>query len=51
VCLIPITNNEKNPYYYLILTMDFDQYDFDKIITEKIIPLIIQAKEKFKPES
>ena len=33
-CLIPITNNEKNPYYYLILTMDFDQYDFDKIITE-----------------
>ena len=50
-CLVPITNNEKNPYYYLILTMDFDQYDFDKIITEKIIPLIIQEKEKFKPES
>ena len=50
-CLIPITNNEKNPYYYLILTMDFDQYDYDKIITEKIIPLIIQEKEKFKPES
>jgi hypothetical protein len=49
--LIPITNNEKNPYYYLILTMDFDQYEFDKIITEKIIPLIIQEKEKFKPES
>ncbi len=38
-CLIPI--NEK---YYLILTMDFDQYDFDKIIMEKIFPLI---KEKF----
>ena len=38
-CLIPINEN-----YYLILTMDFDQYDFDKIITEKIIPLI---KEKF----
>ena len=50
-CLIPITNNENNRYYYLILTMDFDQYDFDKIITEKIIPLIIQEKEKFKPES
>src|SRR5215210_1873513 len=33
--------------YYLILTMDFDQYDFDKIITEKIIPLIKQEKEKF----
>ena len=41
-CLIPI--NENN---YLILTMDFDQYDFDKIITEKIIPLIKQEKEKF----
>ena len=40
-CLIPI-NNENN--YYLILTMDFDQYDFDKIIMEKIIPII---KEKF----
>ncbi|MGZ5485993.1 MAG: hypothetical protein ACXWFB_08815 [Nitrososphaeraceae archaeon] len=38
-CLIPINEN-----YYLILTMDFDQYDFDKIIMEKIIPLI---KEKF----
>ena len=33
--------------YYLILTMDFDQYDFDKIITEKIIPLIKEEKEKF----
>ena len=41
-CLIPINEN-----FYLILTMDFDQYDFDKIITEKIIPLIKQEKEKF----
>jgi len=41
-CLIPINEN-----YYLILTMDFDQYDFDKIIMEKIIPLIKQKKEKF----
>ena len=40
--LIPINEN-----YYLILTMDFDQYDFDKIIMEKIIPLIKQKKEKF----
>ena len=30
-CLIPINEN----YYYLILTLDFDQYDFDKIIMEK----------------
>ncbi|HEX6646768.1 MAG TPA: hypothetical protein VF047_06275 [Nitrososphaeraceae archaeon] len=42
-CLIPINNDN----YYLIFTMDFDQYNFDKIITEKIIPLIKQEKEKF----
>ena len=41
-CLIPINEN-----YYLIFTMDFDQYDFDKIIMEKIIPLIKQEREKF----
>jgi hypothetical protein len=41
-CLIPIDN-----YYYLILSLDFDQYDFDKIVIEKIIPLIKQEKEKF----
>jgi hypothetical protein len=27
--------------------MDFDKYDFDKIIMEKIIPLIKEEKEKF----
>jgi hypothetical protein len=43
-CLIPINNKEN---YYLILSMDFDQYNFDKIITEKIIPLIQQEKENF----
>ena len=35
-CLIPINENK----YYLILNLDFDQYDFDKTIIEKIIPLI-----------
>jgi len=44
-CLIPITNNENN--YYLILNMDFDENNFDKIIMETIIPLIKQEKEKF----
>ena len=38
-CLIPINEN-----YYLILTIDFDQFDFDKIIMDKIIPLIKQEK-------
>ena len=42
-CLIPINEN-----YYLILTMDFDQDNFDKIISEKIIPLIKEKIEKFK---
>jgi hypothetical protein len=41
-CLIPINEN-----YYLIFTLDFDQYNFDKIIMEKIIPLIEQEREKF----
>jgi hypothetical protein len=39
--------NSINENYYLIFTMDFDQYDFDKIIMEKIIQLINQEKEKF----
>ena len=37
--IIPINEN-----YYLILTMDFEENNFDIIIMEKIIPLI---KEKF----
>ena len=41
-CLIPINEN-----YYLILTMDFDQYNFDKIIIERIIPLIKENNENF----
>ena len=41
-CLIPINEN-----YYLIFTMDFDQYNYDKLIMEKIIPLINHEKEKF----
>jgi len=41
-CLIPINEN-----YYLIFTMDFEESNFDKIIMEKIIPLIKQEEEKF----
>ena len=41
-CLIPINEN-----YYLIFTMEFEENNFDKIIIEKIIPLINQEKEKF----
>ena len=40
--LIPINEN-----YYLILTMDFEENNFDEIIMEKIIPLIKKEKEKF----
>ena len=41
-CLIPINEN-----YYLLFTMDFNQFNFDKLIMEKIIPLIKQEREKF----
>ena len=40
--LIPINEN-----FYLILTVDFEENNFDKIIVKKIIPLIKQEKEKF----
>ena len=36
-----------NENYYLLLTMDFEENNFDKIIMEKIIPLIKKEKEKF----
>ncbi len=41
-CLIPINEN-----YYLVFTMDFEESNFDKIIMEKIIPLIKENKENF----
>ena len=39
--IIPINEN-----YYLILTIEFKEKHFDKIITEKILPLIKEMKEK-----
>jgi hypothetical protein len=39
--IIPINEN-----YYLFLTMDFEEKNFDKIIMEKIFPLIKKEKEK-----
>ena len=39
---IPISEN-----YYLLLTMDFEENNFDKIIMEKIIPLVKEEKEEF----
>ena len=41
-CIIPI--NEK---YYLFLAMDFEENNFDKIIMEKIVPLIKKEKDRF----
>ena len=40
--LIPINDN-----YYLIVTMDFEENNFDKIIMEKIIPLVKKEKKFF----
>ena len=39
--IIPISEN-----YYLILTIEFKEKHFDKIIIEKILPLIKEMKEK-----
>ena len=39
--IIPISEN-----YYLILTIEFKEKHFNKIITEKILPLIKEMKEK-----
>ena len=36
-----------NENYYLLLTMDFEENNFDKIIMEKIFPLVKEEKEKF----
>ena len=40
--IIPINEN-----YYLLFTMDFKENNFDQIITEKIIPLVKEEKDKF----
>lgn len=40
-CIIPI-----NEMYYLIFTMNYEENDFDKIIMERIIPLI-KSEENF----
>ena len=40
--IIPI-----NEDYYLLLNIDFEENNFDKIVMEKIVPLIKKEKEKF----
>jgi hypothetical protein len=40
--IIPINEN-----YYLLLNIDFEEKNIDKIVMEKIIPLIEKEKEKF----
>jgi len=41
--IIPISEN-----YYLILTIEFKEKHFDKIIIEKILPLIKEMKESLE---
>ena len=36
-----------NENYYLFLNIDFEANNFDKIIMERIVPLIKKEKEKF----
>jgi hypothetical protein len=40
--IIPLNKN-----YYLFLAMDFEENNFDKIIMEKIIPLVKEEQDKF----
>jgi hypothetical protein len=39
---IPINGN-----YFLLLSLDSDELDFDKIIMNKVLPLINETKEQF----
>lgn len=39
---IPINGN-----YFLLLSIDSDELNFDKIIMDKVLPLINETKEKF----
>ena len=40
--IIPITNN-----YYLLITLDVEENDFDGLIMEKVIPFIQSERYKF----
>ena len=42
-CTSTISINEN---YYLLLTIDFEENNFNKIIMEKIIPLIKEERKK-----
>jgi len=37
-----------NDNYYLLITLDIEERNFDTIITEKVIPLIRKEKENFR---
>lgn len=39
---IPINGN-----YFLLLSLDSDEFNFDKIIMDKVLPLINETKEQF----
>ena len=38
-----------NEYYYLLITLDSEEKDFDGIITDKILPAVDSNTEKFAP--
>ena len=44
--IIPITND-----YYLLIALDVEEKDFDRIIMEKIIPFIEGEKQTFEVKS
>jgi len=40
-----------NENYYLLITLDIEERNFDTIITEKVIPLIRKERENFRLEN
>jgi hypothetical protein len=42
--IIPINNNNNN---YLLISLDIEENDFDRIIMEKVIPLAKREEGKF----
>ncbi len=47
--LIRVTLHINNDYF-LLITLDIEENNFDSIVTEKVIPLVHRERGKMKPE-
>ena len=39
-----------NDYYYLLITFDIEESNFDSILLEKVIPLVTKEEEGIRPK-